>query len=77
MELPLIPVRYAPILFGFFLSVFMSCLVAGIATLRNVGFVPDLFGLWGGAWFSSWIISFPVVLVVAPIVRRLVARLTA
>ena len=67
--------RFAPILFGFLLSALMSLIVAGIATIRNVGFADDFLGLWLGAWLTSWVIAFPTVLVVAPIVRKLVGLL--
>lgn len=67
--------KYAPILFGFLLSCFMSLIVSGIATFRAVGFPEDFLMLWGSAWLSSWAVAFPVVLVVAPIVRRMIARI--
>lgn len=69
------PARYAPYLFGFFLSGMMSCIVSGIATLRAVGFVSSFPAQWMGAWLPSFLVSFPVVLVVGPFVRRLVAWL--
>jgi hypothetical protein len=72
----MIPARFAPILFGFFLSGLMSLIVAGIATFRAVGLPHDFISLWMGAWAASWIVAFPTVLVVAPLARRLVARLT-
>jgi uncharacterized membrane protein len=71
-----LPARFAPLIFGLLLSGLMSLLVSGIATLRAVGFVPQLPALWLGAWLSSWLVAFPVVLVVAPLVRRIVARVT-
>lgn len=72
----MIPARFAPMLFGLFLSGIMSFIVSGIAVFRAVGLDQTLWGLWGGAWLSSWLIAFPTVLVVAPFVRRIVARLT-
>ena len=66
--------RYAPILFGFLLSGFMSLIVSCIATVRALGFVEDFFPIWGSAWISSWIVAFPVVLMVAPVVRKIVAK---
>lgn len=72
-----LPRQWAPPLFGFILSGLMSLLVSGIATVRAVGFVPALPGVWAGAWLSSWPVAFPVVLIVAPLTRRLVASVTA
>jgi hypothetical protein len=70
-----IPAKYAPILFGFLLSCFMSLMVSGISTFRALGLEDGFFALWFSNWITSWIIAFPVVLVVAPIVRRMVAKM--
>ncbi|KID12659.1 hypothetical protein P279_26640 [Rhodobacteraceae bacterium PD-2] len=72
----MLPPRLAPVVFGLLLSGFMSLIVSGVATLRTVGVVPGLFGLWMSAWVSSWLVAFPSVLVVAPVVRRMVERYT-
>lgn len=72
-----IPARYAPLLFGFILSGLMSCVVAGVATLRATGLSAAITDRWLAAWASSWPVAFPVVLMLAPLVRRLVARLCA
>jgi hypothetical protein len=72
----MIPARFAPIAFGFFLSMFMSAVISGVSTISAVGLSADLPGVWFTAWSSSWIIAFPAVLVVAPFVRRFVGRLT-
>jgi hypothetical protein len=71
------PARYAPILFGFFLSGMMSFLVSGLSTLRALGLVDQFALIWAGNWAVSWAMAFPIVLIVAPITRRLVARLVA
>jgi len=73
----MIPARFAPILFGLMVSGLMSCVVSGIATLRALGFVDDLFTQWMTSWAFSWSVAFPTILIVAPIARRLVAKLTA
>ncbi len=74
--LPMIPQKYAHILFAFFLSGLMSLIVTAIATLRTSGPVDGFVGIWLGAWAPSWLVAFPAVLVVAPITRRIVAALT-
>ena len=71
----MIPARFAPVLFGLFLSGLMSLVVSGIATFRAAGGAEAFPTLWLGAWLTSWLIAFPVVLVVAPITRRVVNRL--
>jgi hypothetical protein len=70
------PARFAPVLFGFFLSGLMSLVVSGIATFRALGPQPGFLADWATAWLFSWAVAFPTVLVVAPLARRLVARLT-
>jgi hypothetical protein len=70
-----IPARFAPLLFALLLSCVMSLIVAGIATLRAIGWTPDFAALWARAWLSAWLVAFPAVLVIAPFTRRVVARL--
>ena len=67
----MIPARFAPGVFGFFLSMIMS------TTISAVGLSGDLPATWFRAWYSSWIVAFPAVLIVAPIARRIVGRLVA
>ena len=71
----MIPARFAPVVFGFILSGFMSFIVSGIATIRTAGMVDGVMGLWLGSWAPSWIVAFPTVLFVAPLTRKLVAKL--
>jgi hypothetical protein len=68
-----LPSRYAPYLFGLLLSGLMSFIVAGIATIRALGFVDGVLFNWITAWLGAWVVAFPAVLVVAPLVRRIVA----
>ena len=73
----MIPHRYAPIVFGFVLSMIMSAVISGVATLSAVGLSSALPMIWALAWIKSWIVAFPSVLVVAPAARRIVGRLVA
>ncbi|WP_185993724.1 DUF2798 domain-containing protein [Variovorax sp. KBS0712] len=68
-----LPARYAGIAMPFLLSIFMSCIVAGISTLKSVGLASGLFQMWMTAWGVSWLAAFPSLLVVLPVVRRIVA----
>ena len=61
--------------FIFFLSMMMSFLVSGVATLRAVGMIDGFFGVWMSAWPPSWGTAFVAALVVAPIARKLAAFL--
>ncbi|RTQ34857.1 DUF2798 domain-containing protein [Variovorax gossypii] len=68
-----LPARYAAIVMPLLLSIFMSCIVAGIATLRSMGFAEGLLRMWMSTWGVSWLVAFPSLLVVLPVVRRIVA----
>ena len=72
----MIPAKFAPLLFSFCLSIIMSCVVSGVATLNAAGLDDGFAALWLAAWYKSWIVAFPTIFVVAPLTRRLVARLT-
>ncbi|MFN3571432.1 MAG: DUF2798 domain-containing protein [Polaromonas sp.] len=71
----MIPRKFEPMLFGFFLSGLMSLLVSGIATLRAAGMGPGFLSLWITSWLTAWLFAFPAVLLVAPVARRLVRSL--
>ncbi|MCW5689655.1 MAG: DUF2798 domain-containing protein [Pseudolabrys sp.] len=67
-----LPPRYAAFVMPFVLSILMSLIVSGVATLRSLGFSPDYFAVWPMAWFLSWLVAFPTLLLVLPLVRRIV-----
>ena len=71
------PSQYAPILFSFFLSIFMPCFVSGIATYSAIGLIEGFFETWMISWLRSSIVAFPVILIVAPLTRKLVDKLTS
>jgi hypothetical protein len=68
-----LPARYAGIVMPLLLSIFMSCIVAGISTVKSVGLASGLLQMWMAAWGVSWLVAFPSLLVVLPLVRRIVA----
>ena len=72
----MVPAKFAPLLFSFFLSIIMSCVVSGVATLNAAGLSDGFAALWATAWYKSWIVAFPRILVVAPLTRRFVASIT-
>jgi len=55
------------------LSVFMTCIVSLISTLKGVGVAPGVLRTWLGAWAVSWVIAFPTLLLVLPLVRKATA----
>lgn len=71
--IPKLPARYGSIVMPFLLSIFMTCIVSMISTLKSIGIAPNLLHVWLGAWGISWIIAFPTLLVVLPFVRKITA----
>lgn len=67
-----LPARAAVFVMPLMLSILMTFVVSGIATLRTLGLTPAFPSAWMGAWGLSWLVAFPVLLLVLPIVRRLV-----
>lgn len=68
-----LPARYIGVVQPFVLSIFMSLIVSGVATLKNIGLAPDFLPAWMSAWAISWVIAFPTLLFVLPVVKRIVA----
>ncbi len=66
-----LPARYMSIVVPFLLSVKMTFIVSGIATLKSLGFTAGFFVNWMSSWALSWVVAFPVLLVMLPVVRRL------
>ncbi len=70
-----VPAKYAHLVLPFLLSIFMTCVVSLISTLRGVGFSYRLLELWPSAWGLSWLVAFPTLLLVLPLVKKLTALL--
>jgi hypothetical protein len=69
------PAKYTQLIFSFFLSIFMSCVVSAVSVFNTTGLIDGFFILWMTAWLKSWIVAFPTILIVAPLTRRLVGKL--
>ena len=69
------PAKYTQLIFSFFLSIFMSCVVSAVSVFNTTGLIDGFFNLWMTAWLKSWIVAFPTILIVAPLTRRLVGKL--
>ena len=68
-----LPAKYNFVAMPLVLSMFMSCIISGVSTLRALGLVDGFFGKWMLAWGLSWLIAFPTVMLVLPLVRKVVA----
>jgi len=69
----MIPRKFQPIVFAFFMGLLMSCLMSFVVTTFNVGLVDNLIALWLKAWAVAFSVAFPTIIVVAPVVRKLTA----
>jgi hypothetical protein len=69
----LIPKKYTPYVFSFFMALLMSCIMSGVICIHNLGFVDNIVAIWLKAWGFAFVVAFPVVIVVSPIVKRLVS----
>ncbi len=72
-----LPPRYAAVVMPLVLSVIMTFVVSGIATLRSLGLSPAFPATWMSAWGLSWLVAFPTLLLVLPLVRRIVSLIVA
>lgn len=68
-----LPARFNGIVMPLLLSIFMTCIVSCISTLKSLGFEHFQFLLWLSAWGLSWIIAFPSLLLALPVVKKLTA----
>ena len=73
--IPKLPARHASLVMPLLLSIFMTCIVSLISTLKGLGPQPQFVRVWLGAWAVSWIVAFPTLLLVLPVVRKQTAAL--
>lgn len=73
--MPKFPAKSARLIMPLLLSIFMTCIVSLVSTLKSLGL--DAFSLngWLSAWGLSWLIAFPTLLLVLPLVKKLTAYL--
>ena len=71
----MIPAKYAPLVFAFFMSMMMAFLMSGVLTIVNLGFPSDFISRWIRAFVIAWCFAFPAVLLVAPMARKIVEKL--
>lgn len=66
-----LPARSLSYVLPLIISIMMSCVVSGVATLRSIGFREDFFHVWLTAWPVSWIVAYPVLMLVLPLAKRI------
>lgn len=69
----MIPKKYTNIVFSFFMSLLMSCIMSLVISVFNVGLVEEIVAIWLKAWGFAFVVAFPTIIVVSPAVRRLVS----
>lgn len=72
-NIPKLPVKYAAWILPLLLSGLMSGIISFINTVKNLGWIENLFSIFLSAWMMSWMFAYPIVLIVLPIVRKLTA----
>ena len=71
----MIPAKFTPVVFAFFMSMMMAFVMSGVLTFVNLGAIPDFFNRWMRAFAVAWTFAFPSVLFLAPIARKIVSKL--
>jgi hypothetical protein len=69
-----LPPSYMRVALPLGLTLIMTFLVSGVATIRALGFAPGMFLKWMESWMFSWAIAFPTMLFLMPLVRRVLGR---
>ncbi|WP_111861483.1 DUF2798 domain-containing protein [Acinetobacter sp. CFCC 10889] len=72
-NIPKLPAKYAAWILPLLLSGLMSGIISFINTVKNLGWIENLFSIFLSAWMMSWMFAYPIVLIVLPIVRKLTA----
>jgi len=69
MKLP----KRRPLIFSFFMALFMSGIMSLVLTVFNVGMVANILTLWWQAWGLAFVVALPTITVLGPIVDKLVS----
>ena len=75
----MIPTKYTPVVFAFFMSMLMAFMMSGVLTFVNLRpIAPGLFlARWMHAFPIAWFFAFFAALLAGPIVRKIVTKLVA
>lgn len=68
----MIDYKYQKFLFGFFMSLSMSCVMSFVISMFNVGLVSNFIPIWLSAWAFAFVVAFPTIIIVTPIAHKLV-----
>ena len=69
----MMPPKRRPLIFSFFMALFMSGIMSFVLTVFNVGMVANMLTLWLQAWGLAFVVALPTSAVLAPFVDKLVS----
>ena len=69
----MMPPKRRPLIFSFFMALFMSGIMSFVLTVFNVGIVANILTLWLQAWGLAFVVALPTSAVLAPFVDKLVS----
>ncbi|MGI5307926.1 DUF2798 domain-containing protein [Rheinheimera sp. WS51] len=72
-EFLMISAKHHKLVFSFFMSLLMSCIMSFVISVFNVGLVSNIIAIWLQAWSFAFIVAFPTIIIVSPVVHKLVA----
>ncbi|WP_173912551.1 DUF2798 domain-containing protein [Acinetobacter sp. Marseille-Q1618] len=70
-NIPKLPGKYAAWILPLFLSGLMSGIISFINTVKNLGWIENLFSIFFSAWMMSWLVAYPIILIILPIVKKI------
>lgn len=73
---PVIPKRFAPLMYGVLQAAITSAVATTVAVLQVPERGLDAVLYWLACWSLSWLAMLPVVILVSPLLQRAVRSLT-
>ena len=64
--------KYKGLVFSFFMSLLMSCIMSLVVCYLNIGLVESFIWTWFKSWGISFMIAYPTIFVISPLVNWLV-----
>ncbi|MFY0700264.1 MAG: DUF2798 domain-containing protein [Bermanella sp.] len=65
--------KYHKLVFSFFMSLMMSCIMSLVISVFNVGLVDNIVAIWLKAWSFAFVVAFPTIFIISPLVHKLVS----
>ena len=65
--------KHHKLVFSFFMSLLMSCVMSLVISIYNVGLVSNIINIWVSTFVFSFVVACPMILIVSPLVDKLVS----